>query len=287
MMDVSILGCLEVGRGGRSIVPSAAKPKTVLAVLAVRAPAVVAVSTLLEELWEVHPPSTAVTALQTYVLQIRNLIAALPELGHREEAKQVLSHQDGGYRLWTGGGSVDVERFEWCAAAGRRALARRDCAAAAECFHDALRVWRGVPLVDVEAGPLLSAEVARLEAARLEVLSGWFEADLRLGRYSWRVGDLAALSVRHPTHERVQGLYMIALLGSGRRDRALEVYHRLRCTLKQELGTEPSLACRRIQHLVLDAPAARDGRPDGPRLALDELAVEVSTPPGAGSTAVR
>ena len=259
MIDVSILGCLDVGGAGCSIVPSAAKPKTVLAALAVRAPAVVPVSALLEELWGMHPPSSAVTTLQTYVLQIRNLIAALPESGReREHAKRVLSHQSGGYRLGTGGGTVDVEQFQSRADAGRQALSRRDYGGAAESFHDALRCWRGVPLVDVETGPLLSAEVARLEADRLDVLSGWFEADLRLGRYSWRVGELAALSVRYPTHERVQGLYMIALLGLGRRDRALEVYHRLRRTLKQELGTEPSLACRRIQHLVLNPPAAPD-----------------------------
>jgi SARP family transcriptional regulator, regulator of embCAB operon len=269
MMKISILGCLEVSRGGASIVPSAAKPRTVLAVLAVRASTAVPVRTLAEELWGVRPPNRAATALQTYVLQIRNLIAALPELGQREEAKQVLAHERGGYRLRADGGAVDVEQFEWCAAAGRRALARREYAAAADYFHDALRRWRGIPLVDVVAGPLLSAEVARLEAARLEALSGWFEAELRLGRYSWRIGDLAALSARHPAHERMNGLYMIALLAAGRRDRALEVYHRLRRTLAQEFGIEPSPACRRIQHLVLGTPAGRDG----PRQALDELAV--------------
>lgn len=273
MVNVSILGCLDVSQDGHCVVPSAAKPKVLLGVLAVRTDRVVPVRTLLEELWGQQPPGRAVTTLQTYVLQIRNLIAELPALGgRRDEAKQILAHEVGGYRLHSGGGFVDVVEFERRAEAGRRALATRDYATASERFRDALRYWRGAPLVDVEPGPMLAAEVTRLQDARLDVLSSIAEADLRLGRHYWSVGDLAALSARYPTHERLQGLYMLALLGAGRRDRALEVYHRLRTTLKQELGTEPSSACRHVQHLVLSSPPAA-GASDWRREVLDELAV--------------
>src|SRR3954454_7509372 len=99
-LDVGALGWLDVGRDGHCVVPSAAKPRTVLAVLAVRAGHVVPVRDLLDELWGHGRPDSAVTTLQTYVLQLRDLIAALPALGGRRgEAKRVLSHESGGYRL--------------------------------------------------------------------------------------------------------------------------------------------------------------------------------------------
>lgn len=264
-MDVSILGCLDVGQGAHNVVPTAAKPKVLLGVLAVRADEVVGVNTLLEELWGQRPPGSATTTLQTYVLQIRNLIAGLPELrGRRDEAKQVLAHTAGGYKLNTEGGFVDAVEFARQAEAGRKALAARDCPTASERFRDALKLWRSAPLVDVEPGPLLGTEVSRLQAERVEALADLAESDLRLGRHHWWVGDLAALTARHPTHERLQALYMLALLGVGRRDRALEVYTRLHNTLRRELGTAPSPTCQQVQALVLG------GGPDESTL-LDQL----------------
>jgi DNA-binding SARP family transcriptional activator len=137
-------------------------------------------------------------------------------------------------------------------------------------------LWRGAPLVDVEPGPLLSAETTRLEDTRLRLFTDWAEADLRLGRHRWRVGDLAGLSARHPTNERVQALYMLALLGSGRRDRALEVYQQLRRTLRCELDTEPTPACQLVHHLVLDAPPDSGDELHWQHRVLDELAAEAA-----------
>src|SRR6476659_8331291 len=111
-LDVGVLGWLDVGHDGLCVVPSAAKPRTVLAVLAARAGRTVPVRVLLQELWDHGLPDSAVTTLQTYVLQLRGLIATLPALeGRREAAKQVLAHERGGYRLRTGGGVVDVTEF--------------------------------------------------------------------------------------------------------------------------------------------------------------------------------
>ncbi|WP_037662803.1 BTAD domain-containing putative transcriptional regulator, partial [Streptomyces aurantiacus] len=40
---------------------------------------------------------------------------------------------------------------------------------------------------------------------------------------------------------------------SGRRGEALEVYQRLRATLVRDLGLEPSMGLRRLQHSILHA----------------------------------
>lgn len=78
-MDIEVLGALAVQENGISITPTAPKPRQVLALLALHADRVVPVSALIEELWGTTPPRSARTTLQTYVLQLRELIAVAVE----------------------------------------------------------------------------------------------------------------------------------------------------------------------------------------------------------------
>lgn len=75
-MDIDVLGELAVRENGVSVTPTAPKPRQVLALLALHADRVVPVASLTEELWGQRPPRSARTTLQTYVLQLRELISA-------------------------------------------------------------------------------------------------------------------------------------------------------------------------------------------------------------------
>ncbi|MFD8733490.1 BTAD domain-containing putative transcriptional regulator [Streptomyces sp. NPDC059618] len=75
-MDIDVLGTLAVRLGTVSITPTAPKPRQVLALLALRAGQVVPVGVLAEELWGSNPPRSARATLQTYILQLRELICA-------------------------------------------------------------------------------------------------------------------------------------------------------------------------------------------------------------------
>ncbi|GGQ49952.1 hypothetical protein GCM10010279_69130 [Streptomyces mutabilis] len=74
-MDIEVLGTLSVRENGASITPTAPKPRQVLALLALHADRMVPVSALTEELWGAAPPRSSRTTLQTYILQLRDLIA--------------------------------------------------------------------------------------------------------------------------------------------------------------------------------------------------------------------
>lgn len=50
-MDIDVLGPLVAREGGTSVVPTAAKPRKVLAMLTVHADQVVPMASLFEELW--------------------------------------------------------------------------------------------------------------------------------------------------------------------------------------------------------------------------------------------
>lgn len=251
--EVSVLGSLDVRVDGQSVVPTAPKPRVLLGMLAANVDTVVSLDKIVTEIWGRCAPRRDVETVQTYILQIRNEIAR-PGRG-REHAKHVLAHVEDGYRLNSGGGFVDVVAFDELGRAGRAAMTRGDFHEASELFRRALRTWRGTPLVDVAIGPQLAVEVARLELGRHEVLASLIEVDLRLGRFTWWSAELAVLTDRELTNERLQCLYMLVLLASGRRDRALEVYARLYAALGRELSRTPSAGAQHVQRLVLGGTA--------------------------------
>ncbi|TYC68250.1 hypothetical protein EH183_40740, partial [Streptomyces sp. CB01881] len=306
-MEIRVLGALEVRVCGVSVVPSAPKPRQVLALLALNADQVVPAAVLAEELWAGRPPRTARTTVQTYVLHLRDRIAAAlgaaaagggpggaerpagrpagdwpagseaagtepagtepagTEPAGTEPAKSVLETVAGGYRLNTGGCTVDVREFERLAGAGHRAMEGGDVPLAARQLASALTLWRGAAVADVPAGPHLGVELRRLEETRLCALDQRIDADLRLGRHRVLLAELTVLVARYRTHESLHRQLMLALHRSGRRGEALEVYRRLRGTLVGELGIEPSAELRLLQREILlaspeERPVAGAGR---------------------------
>ena len=254
-VDIDVLGTLAVRENGVSITPTAPKPRQVLALLALNADQVVPVGTLTEELWGSTPPRSARPTLQTYILQLRELITTAlqqdtGESGGRS-AKDVLLTVPGGYLLKSGEGVSDVREFDRLAGAGYRAMDADDPPRAARLLREALALWSGPALTDVHTGPHLVTQAKRLEESRLCALDQRIEADLRLGRHRELLAEMTVLVSRYPTHESLYGQYMLALYRSGRRGEALDAYQRLRATLVRTLGLEPSAALSKLQRSIL------------------------------------
>ncbi|MGW7823522.1 AfsR/SARP family transcriptional regulator [Streptomyces puniciscabiei] len=256
-MDIDVLGTLAVRHNGISITPTAPKPRQVLALLALRAGQVVPAGVLAAELWGAKPPRSARATLQTYILQLRELIGAALEdvaaddTGQRRQAKDLLLTVPGGYLLKGGDGVSDVREFERLAGCGYRAMDAEDYPRAARLLREALDLWTGPALADVHTGPHLRTEAKRLEESRLCALDQRVEADLRLGRHRELLAELTVLVNQYPTHESLCGQYMLALYRSGRRGEALGAYQRLRATLVRTMGLEPSPALAKLQRSIL------------------------------------
>lgn len=273
-MDIDVLGALRVRENGVSITPSASKPRQVLTLLALHADQVVPAAALIEDLWSAQPPRSARTTLQTYILQLRELIATAlqkdtPTAKSRRGPKDVLVTAAGGYRLVSGGGASDVREFERLSNAGYRAMDAGDFSLAAGTLRDALGLWTGTAFADVHTGTQLQMEALRLEESRLCALEQRIEADLRLGRHRELLAELTMLTGRHRAHENLHAQFMLALYRSGRRGEALDAYQRLRGTLVRELALEPSARLRRLQQAILtagpDTPLPPDPPPTVPR----------------------
>jgi SARP family transcriptional regulator, regulator of embCAB operon len=250
-MRIHVLGPLNAEVNGTSIVPSAGKPRQILSLLALQPRRIVPVPTLMEELWGMEPPPSALTTLQTYILQLRRRLGTAIGPGCMPVAKDILATRHGGYLLDIDSDCVDVHEYETLVRHGQAAFEAGDDKMSAEHFHEALDLWTGPPLVDVSAGPVLEIEVIRLQESRLVTVERCIDADLRLGRHSELIADLTDLTARYPHHEGLHSQVMVALYRAGRQASALDVYRRLRIRLIEELGVEPAPQLQRMHQAML------------------------------------
>ena len=152
-------------------------------------------------------------------------------------------------RLTSGGSSRSSPRAPAALAAG-------DASRASERLREALDLWRGQPLADLDSAGFVQLERARLEELRLSAVEERLDADLALGRQAELVAELHALAREHPLRERLRAQLMLALYRSGRQAEALDVYQQGRRLLAEELGLEPGEALKRLEHAILEQDPA-------------------------------
>ncbi|ALG09975.1 AfsR/SARP family transcriptional regulator [Kibdelosporangium phytohabitans] len=248
-MEFGVLGPLLLVHGDACCVPTAPKGRQLLAFLMVNANQIVPVRACVDELWQANPPKSAVSTLQTYVLQIRRLLrAATPHDDH-----EVLATHNRSYQLHVLVEGFDRAAFESEVGSARAAARRGDDRHAADLFDSALGLWRGPALIDVPDGPVIAAHRVELEEARFGVLEQRVEAHLRLGRHRELLAELATRADDYPMRENVQAQLMVALYRSGRPAQAIEMFHRLRGLLFDEFGLDPVPRMRRLYEAILVA----------------------------------
>lgn len=249
-MEFAVLGTLMARDGEVDCTPSAPKLRRVLATLVVCANKLVLAETLAEELWQDHPPITAMATLQTYVYQLRKALGS----DGRDRSGVIRTQTDpSGYVLAVNPEQVDLVRFRNLLRKGRRALEEHHPDHAAEVLRQALSLWRGPAFGGVCSGPVLEAHAVHLEEERMNALELRIDADLITGGHRELISELKSLTVAHPLHERFQSRLMIALYLSSRRGEALESFHRHRHILRDELGLEPNPEIQHIQQQILNS----------------------------------
>jgi SARP family transcriptional regulator, regulator of embCAB operon len=274
-MEFRVLGPLAVVQHGTEATPSATKQRQMLALLLLTSGHLVPVDQFIEELWDGNPTPTAIASVHTYIMQLRRMLSDLPGNGRTAgSAGQRLITLDRAYQLDVRPGELDLDEFTSKVHSGRAKLSRNEFRSAALVLRDALDLWRGGPaLPDVVTGPLLYPAVRALEATRLEVLGQRVWAELRLGQHHELVGELSSLNCQHPTNEVFATQLMLALHRSGRRAEALDVFHRHRAALREELGLTPPPQLHELytdilrSHPRLETPAGSLGT-----LSLDVVA---------------
>jgi DNA-binding SARP family transcriptional activator len=259
--EINILGPLEVLVDGTSVVPTATKPRQLLAMLALNAGQLVTSASLMDELWANNAPRSATSTLQTYVLHVRRLIRKALPSDKARLSRELLATKHNGYLLDVDTDATDIARYSRLATRGRAAGAAGDYVEAERLLSEALAVWRGPVLVDIEAGVNMEIEMMRLAECRLADLTLRIDAQLYLGRHQQLLGELAALCARHPYMENFHAQYMLALCRSGRPGQALKAYHEMLAIVRDHLGVDPSHRLRSLHQAVLtDDAIVEDSR---------------------------
>jgi DNA-binding SARP family transcriptional activator len=258
VVRLALLGPLEVHGPHGPIAVTPGKQRSILALLAFEANHVVSRDRLVDELWGEAPPPNAVKALQVHVAQLRrSLSGAIGEAA----ARSLLATRSPGYVLHLEADDLDLACFEAALGEARRALDAGDPARAHARVTEALALWRGPALGDVELERTLHEEVARIEELRLSAQELAVEAALRLGRHDVAVPELEALVKEHPLRERLRAQLMLGLYRAGRQAEALEAYRATRSALIDELGIEPGRRLRDLHQAILRQDPALDPPP--------------------------
>jgi DNA-binding SARP family transcriptional activator/predicted ATPase len=243
-IEFRILGPLELSADGGVMPLGSPKQRALLAVLLVHASETVSRDRLIEELWAEAVPASVESALHVYLSRLRRLLDAAGGGG-------LLAREAHGYRLQVEQEQLDATRFDRLAGEGGEALAAGRPELAADRLRQALALWRGPALADLQSERFAITASARLEERRVFALEQRLEADLALGRHGDLISELEALVAEHPYREHLRAHLMLALYRSGRQADALRAYQEARRMLADELGLEPGHELKQLEHGIL------------------------------------
>jgi DNA-binding SARP family transcriptional activator len=271
---LAALGPLEAWHDGSPLSLGPPARRAVLGLLLMEPGVMICRDAIIDMLWGEKPPSTAVGLVQAHVSKTRGILGPLRRAAGDSG---VIDSVHTAYRLRLSDKELDLLMFRELAARADEAKANDDLATACDLYEQAVVLWRGDPLADVE---MLHGhfKIAFLRKELSGVLLRYADAAFALSEYHRVLPRLRSLAAAEPLNEPVHAKLMIALAGSGYQAAAIRVYEDLRSRLDRELGLYPGdeLAEAHVRVLRQDMPAGSRGRVHV--LAIPDLAIPMQLP---------
>ena len=264
-MEFRILGPVEVIGSDRAIRLGSRRERAVLAALVLGGGDVVSVDRLIDALWGDQPPRSAGKTLQNYVLRLRKALGP-----------SVIETQAPGYRLAAEGAEIDARRFDVLVRSAGEARADGSHDQAAARIREALGLWRGVPLEELDGWPVAEAEATRLAEMRRAAAEELVDVEIACGRAAMVVAELETMVVDEPLRERRWAMLMLAFYRCGRQADALRTYQRARTLLGNELGIEPGPELRALEHSIAAQDPSLDLPATNGHIARNNLEAEIA-----------
>lgn len=295
-MEVLLLGPFELRNGVEPVDLGELQQRYLLAVLVLHANRAVSTERLIDIVWAGQPvPKT--NLVPGYVVKLRRVLRELDEGGEEIAIERTPT----GYRLRVDPQCIDAVRFDtlWREANACTAPERR-----LALLRQAVGLWRGRYLEDLDVERVGAAELISPEEAFLDALADLAELELAQGNHRWVRDRLRPVVRAERTRPRLAGLLMRALIANGDQVQAMDVYHDARAALDHR-GMDVPVELRKLArlaqsvepHVALPArPYRFGGRHD--ELAVIEsrvlaataehspAAVWISGMPGVGKTAL-
>ncbi|MEU8405690.1 BTAD domain-containing putative transcriptional regulator [Micromonospora sp. NPDC048842] len=247
-LSVELLGTMRVVVDGEAVVLPSGRQRSLLALLLMDGKRMVSRDRVMAELWPSAPPQSAAVNLRTYAWGLRSWLARVTGAGGQ------LVRNGAGWALRLVDDTplaLDVVTFERDVAAGLRALTDADLASATWHLHHATQAYRGVPLLNVPQGPVLSGWAVLLHNRWVEATEGYAEVLLRTERFGAVRELLQGFVGQHPGRERAWGQLMAACARGGDTTGAVATYRAARTALVEGFGMEPGADLTALYRAVL------------------------------------
>ena len=242
-MGIAVLGPVEVDGQGNGLAP---RDRVVLAALVVRGDPLTT-EALADALWGDHPPASWAKVVHGCIARLRKRLGAA-----------AIDSGAAGYRLTVTETELDCRRFERLFEGARDALGEDDPERASYLVQEALDLWRGRALADLEEWEPGRVEAARLEGLRMDAEELRVEAQTRAGHARDVLSDARALVAQAPFRERRWALLARALHQAGRQADALAALQHARDMLVDQLGLDPGRELVELEELLLRQDASLD-----------------------------
>ena len=236
-MGIAVLGPLQVDGHTNGLSP---RDRVVLSALVVRAGDPITAEAMAQALWGESWPTTWTKVVQGCVVRLRKVLGAA-----------AIESGPAGYRLTLTEEELDHRLFERLLERGRDALAGGDPERSSYLVAEALDLWRGRALADLEEWEPGRVEATRLEGLRMDAEELRVEAETRSGHAPAVLERARALVAQAPFRERRWVLLATALHQAGRQGEALGAVKRARAMLVDELGLDPARELVELEQQLL------------------------------------
>jgi WD40 repeat protein/DNA-binding SARP family transcriptional activator len=243
-MGIAVLGPLQVDGEANGLSP---RDRVVLSAMVVRGRDPSSTETLADVLWGDDLPASWAKVVHGCVARLRKRLGAA-----------AIESTAAGYRLTVNETELDSRRFERLFERARAALAGGDPERTSYLVREALELWRGQALTDLEEWEPGRVEAARLEGLRKDAEELRVEAETRAGRARDVLERAQGLVAEAPFRERRWALLAIALHQAGRQAEALAALKRARTMLVDELGLDPGHQLVELEEQLLRQDPALD-----------------------------
>ncbi|MFE2757507.1 tetratricopeptide repeat protein [Actinosynnema sp. NPDC059335] len=243
-MEFKILGRTRLRVAEKDVDLGTAKQRAVLALLLYHVGQPVPVSTIAQAVWPDEDPSEVRGRLQPLISRLRRVL-------NGAGLDRSIDREGEAYRLDIDREFIDYHRFRTLAEMGRAKASEGDHVRAKALLREALSLWQGRPLHDVES---TSADHLRYQMDTFDRLTAYYtlvESLNALGDHVEAMGEAGRLTQEHELDEVLARLYMRSLEGQGKYAAALEYHERFCERLFEATGAEQGPELRAVYQSIV------------------------------------